>query len=343
MMSQVFGRFFWVWVLAFLLIAGYLSAYSVTQLSRLWIPYAVERTLDAAESKDGKTKRMSAREVILTGRNIFDPNASLVVPPAPPPTPRGKDKDKDKDKKPDKKLVKTIAGCPPYDPAKKLKETRMRIRLRGTTIATDPTFNSASILMTKTYQKKKKGRIRTRRVREVDVLFVGDTIQGKARICKIDRNQVVLYNKNKMETLSLWKKRKRRLPKNWMYGAIGLLQQKKDSGDSNIRIDARDQFSIKRTTVQSWLANPMQHAMSARIMPNYSNGKAAGFRMIWVRKKSLYAKIGLKSGDVVQQIDGKNIDVTSALGMYSKLPYAKKVRVNIIRKGVRRQLVYNIK
>ncbi len=42
-------------------------------------------------------------------------------------------------------------------------------------------------------------------------------------------------------------------------------------------------------------------------------------------------------------IDGKNIDVSSALGMYSKLPYAKKIRVNIIRKGVRRQLVYNIK
>ena len=65
--------------------------------------------------------------------------------------------------------------------------------------------------------------------------------------------------------------------------------------------------------------------------------------MIWIRKGSLYSQLGLKNGDVVKMVNGKKLSASSALGLYSKLPYAKSLRVSIVRKGVKRTLLYNIK
>jgi len=100
--------------------------------------------------------------------------------------------------------------------------------------------------------------------------------------------------------------------------------------------------TIARKTIQSWLQNPMAHAMSARIMP-YRGKKHQGLKLVWVRKKSLYAQLGLRTGDIALKVNGKKLNVSSALGLYSQLPYANQIKVVLLRKGATQVILYQIR
>lgn len=336
MINLFFGRYFWVWICGFLMCSSYLGARSVSQLTRLWmptLPYSPPQS-----STFGSQIEKKRANVILNNYNLLDPSNAPV-----------KKVEKKIETKVEKKTEKSLAktdkyGCPIPSKDEKIKRTRLRIKLKGTTyVASAPSWSTAAI-----YSKFKlpppKFKIKGKRsykktLRRAEIFRVGEKIKG-ATICSISRRSIILHNNNRLERLSLNRKKKGK--KTFMYGAVGMILDQ-DKGDEQIKPQSTDKFTIKRSIVQDWLANPMKHAMSARIMPHYKRGRAAGFRLIWVRKGSLYSKLGLKSGDVVQQINGKNVSVGTALGLYSKLPYARSVRVNVIRKGAPKQLMYNIK
>lgn len=373
MANLLFGRLFWIWIVGFLIAASYLSAQTVFNLRRLW----AEPNLPIAKNTKGgllraTTTRRKHLNTILRLQNIFDPNGGMLVP-------KKKKEKKEPTPRPEPRVVLAkTGGCPPRDPTKELKETRFgRVRLKGTSyIEEAPEMSVAAVYVkvkikvpviqprrvrrrsTRKRRRRRRARrsrrrrevtrrrrrstgrkMRTKTVWRVEMFRAGDLMM-RARICAVERRRVILYRSGKFETLSLDSKKKGK--KNWFYGAIGG-QKEETKGPGQVKVAATDKFVISRKTVNNWLANPMQYAMSARIMPHYQNNQPAGFRLVWVRKGSLYSQIGLKSGDVVQQINGKNLSVGSALGLYSKLPYAKQLRVNIIRKGVRRSIQYTVK
>jgi len=339
MIKILFGRYFWIWTCLFLCSASYLSAHSISNLMRLWLPTKIYTPPSAGKTAASQKKGM---DVILKSRNILDGSE---VTPSNKPAPVAAKAEKPKEKP--KKAEKDENGCPAVEDISKLKEARIkRVRLKGTIYTPGDPSKSIAAFYTSFKVKKPKlvlsGYHYRKRMRRVEMFGVGEKLKGHL-ICTITRKYVVLMKRGKMTKYSLYKKKKKK-GGSINYGSVGLFMPKPAAdGPGEVKIDAKDQFTISRATVQNWLANPMQHAMSARIMPNYKRGRAAGFRLVWVRKKSLYSQIGLRSGDVVQQINGKNVGVSTALGLYSQLPYAKKLRVNIIRKGVRRQITYNIK
>lgn len=59
-----------------------------------------------------------------------------------------------------------------------------------------------------------------------------------------------------------------------------------------------DQESMKRN----------EQLTQARAVPNFENGKPAGYKMIEVKPGGIYDKLGLKNGDVIQSVDGRKID-----------------------------------
>lgn len=371
MIQLMFGRFFWVWIVTFLAAASYLSAISINQLMRI----SKKKTYKIPPSKvkfDGNEKRIRL-SVLLRGANIFDPNGGMVAQPK---TPKKVVKKVVKKKEPVKSKV---PGCPGITADQKIKESKQRyLRLKGVSYTEiDPSMSVAAVYvkvkLKKGYvpppprkrisrKKGKKGlkrykRRRRRRYRRyrrsrynrrgsktiwrTEVFRVGEQMMDGIRLCRITPDEIVIYRNRKLEKLVLRKKKKGR--KLRYYGSMGVNRPSDNDGPGQVRIDAIDKRTISRSTVQNWLQNPMAHAMSARIMPHYANGQHKGLRLVWVRKKSLYSQLGLKTGDVVQSVNGKTLNVNNALGLYSELPYAKNLKVNIIRKGVRRQLFFNVK
>lgn len=83
-------------------------------------------------------------------------------------------------------------------------------------------------------------------------------------------------------------------------------------------------------------------APPCRIGPAFADGRI-GFKVFCIRPTSLYAKVGLRNGDVVVRINGYSItNPNEALALYGRLKDAKTFRLEIRRKGRPKRLTYRL-
>jgi hypothetical protein len=92
------------------------------------------------------------------------------------------------------------------------------------------------------------------------------------------------------------------------------------------------------------LANPTSFAKGARVVPAVKNGKPDGFKMYAIRPSSIYAALGLTSGDTIQVFNGTALTTAdAALEAYTKLRELKRVTLDITRRGKPMTLTYTFK
>jgi general secretion pathway protein C len=103
-------------------------------------------------------------------------------------------------------------------------------------------------------------------------------------------------------------------------------------------------YEIPQDVIDIVLNSPTALMRSARVVPAVKDGQARGFRLYAIRPSSLYAKIGLQNGDTVVKLNGMDlISADKALEAYTKLQGAKKVVVELERRGQPVQLTYTVK
>jgi general secretion pathway protein C len=116
----------------------------------------------------------------------------------------------------------------------------------------------------------------------------------------------------------------------------------KPTADGIKKIDDKH-YQIERSTVNSALANLNDLAMQARIVPSFKNGQANGFKLFSIRPDSLYSKIGVQNGDVIQAINGFDMNSPDkALEAYTKLRNASALDLQIERGGQTMSMHYGI-
>ncbi len=92
-------------------------------------------------------------------------------------------------------------------------------------------------------------------------------------------------------------------------------------------------YQVDRDVVKELVANGGRNA-GARAMPVMKNGKVDGLRFYGVRSSSLAGAIGLRSGDIVQAIDGDKIQtMQQLLDIYAKLDKLGGVELQGTRAG----------
>lgn len=104
--------------------------------------------------------------------------------------------------------------------------------------------------------------------------------------------------------------------------------------DAGIRKLDDTRYEIKRAALDQILANPIAVARGARIVPAMKNGKPEGFKLYAIRRRSLYARLGLENGDTVHAINGHAVDSADrALEVYTKLRAAREIVLELTRRG----------
>ena len=74
------------------------------------------------------------------------------------------------------------------------------------------------------------------------------------------------------------------------------------------------------------------------------NGAINGFRLDFIAPSSFYEKIGLKYGDVLQQVNGVDIrDPGTMLSLFQQLRNEKTVKLNVLRNNQRTAMTYDIR
>jgi len=128
--------------------------------------------------------------------------------------------------------------------------------------------------------------------------------------------------------------------------------------DNNVAAGSSSNVDVKQTGANSYevssedlereLKNLNKLSRDARIIPAFdkdSPDKSIGFKVFAIKSGTLFEKIGLKNGDIIQSINGMPIDSPDkALEIYSKLiEGTSSVKVDLTRHGQKQSLDYSIK
>jgi general secretion pathway protein C len=110
-----------------------------------------------------------------------------------------------------------------------------------------------------------------------------------------------------------------------------------------IRQVADNRYEVDRNVIESTFSNLNTIATQARIVPSFKNGVANGFKLFSIRPGSLYASIGIENGDVIQRVNGYEINSPEkALELYQRLQQSQHVTIELERGGQALRKEYNI-
>lgn len=103
-------------------------------------------------------------------------------------------------------------------------------------------------------------------------------------------------------------------------------------------------FELNGEAVNAELDNVEKIAKAAKVVPNYVDGKSAGIKLIGVRSDSVYAQLGIESGDVVTSINGTQVkNQAHAFELMQKMRGKKKAEIQVERRGQSKTLKYSVK
>ncbi len=194
-----------------------------------------------------------------------------------------------------------------------LEPTSLKISLLGTVTGSEE--NSWAVI--EENSKKNQGLYR-----------VGDAIQN-AVIRKIIREKVVLRVGDKDEILSMEEPQSAKGAQPDRAGKPG------DSGDT---------VTVARSDIQDSMKNINKLLTQARIRPHLKDGKADGFVLSYIKENSFFTQLGLKRGDIVKSINGKQINTPEdAFSFYKALESGSPLAMEISRGGQPKIINYRFK
>ena len=169
--------------------------------------------------------------------------------------------------------------------------------------------------------------IEEQKERKQNLYKVGDTIQN-ATVKIILREKVVLNVNGKDEILELEKA-------TGDYRSTISSKRSKGSFSQNI--------NLKRSKIEKAVNNVNNLMKQVKIRPHFYHGKPDGLILSGIQPDSIFTEMGLKSGDIITGVNGKDIEsVDDALKFYESLKSSSNVQLQLKRKGRRKNINYNI-
>ncbi len=164
------------------------------------------------------------------------------------------------------------------------------------------------------------------------VFHVDECILPGVKLKRVESKRVFIEAGHKTEVLMLAGVKAGSVPAPFMPSVVsGASKAVRDRNISRIALD-RELNDFPRLLSQ------------ARVVPEIQGGKNIGFRLGEIVSGSLYDRIGLKNGDIVQTVNGVRIQNPSqAMAMYQQLKDASSVAVELLRNGQPQTLNYNIR
>ena len=174
-----------------------------------------------------------------------------------------------------------------------LKRSDLNLKLWGTALAHDPALSFAII--------------EDQAARRQNLYRVGDEILEVATLTRVEWDRIILTRDGEEEVLEISSARA-----SGPAAAAGAPAAAAASGE-RIRKTSDNKFLIDRRELESTVANINQVFTQARAVPYFEDGKTVGFRVFAIKPGSVFEKIGLQNGDVIQRVNGVELtDPTKA-------------------------------
>src|SRR5512137_964558 len=113
---------------------------------------------------------------------------------------------------------------------------------------------------------------------------------------------------------------------------------------SGIKKVGEGKFMVDQREIASSTENLNQVLTQARALPYLEGGKTVGFRISEIVPGSIYEKIGLVNGDVVQRVNSQDVDDPGRFfQLYQGLKDEKRISIDLLRNGQRQSLNYEVR
>ena len=325
-METLFKRYFWVFNLLALGVAAYMLASTINEYvgQKLLAVPATELSADSPRvSVAGIVPRSPEADnmsEVLKARRAF--NADPPVEPTPPED-EGLNEAVEEEAEPEDEVVE----C-----------DQLAVNLIGTMMTPDPSMSLATI--------EAEGASK--------LVRVGSRVLDKADVKEIQRRFIRLAQGEKECVIKLWAEKQVAAPKARMGAppprggarATGPAPRvaTKTNYDEGVKKISETEYQLSRAMLDQNLEDLSQLGMQARIVPNYRNGKYEGFKLVGVRPNSLYRSIGIRSGDIIKRINGKEINSPNkAIELFESLKNKSNIALDLERRGQLQTMSYSIK
>jgi general secretion pathway protein C len=162
---------------------------------------------------------------------------------------------------------------------------------------------------------------------------VGDKLQNRT-LAKVEWDRVVLKSGQAEEVLEIVKPA----------GKPGAAAPVAASSGGGIEKRSETDYAIDRAEVDKSLENMNQLFTQIRAVPHFQDGKAAGFRLFAIKQDSVFEKIGLKNGDIINRINGQELtDPARAMSLIQELRNEGRITVDVSRNRQPTTLSYEIR
>ncbi len=113
---------------------------------------------------------------------------------------------------------------------------------------------------------------------------------------------------------------------------------------AGVRRLSNDKFMVDQKEVLASTENMSRILTQARAVPYLEQGKTVGFRISEIVPGSIYEKIGLRNGDVIQRVNSQELDNPAKFfQLYQGLRNERNIAIDLIRNGQRQTLNYEIR
>lgn len=220
--------------------------------------------------------------------------------------------------------VKHAGREPGASSSEPFKRTDLNLKLWGTALAHDPALSYAII--------------EDQAARRQGLYRVGDPVLEVATLARVEWDRVVLSRDGGEEVLEI--SSARASGKDGAPAAAGAPA----AGGERIRKTADNKFLIDRRELESTVANINEVFTQARAVPYFENGKTVGFRVFAIKPGSVFEKIGLQNGDVINRVNGVELtDPTKAISLFTELQNEGHIAVDLQRNKQAKNFSYEIR
>lgn len=310
-------------------------------------PYQVN-VIDESEIKIEADAVQEDNESLLFNRNLFNQKGTSEEPDEPDEVPEIVE---------ETEVLEEIAG----DGVRPVL-TDMRVLLVGTQVANIPAYSIAMFMPL-------EGGADARMV----YLNEGDMLLKEARILKIVRNRVYLERTTQNNRLEYIDTRTTEQDLNDAKVALEK-QAEKDKQAEKLREKAAadaekktadaaapastevvkkvgtDTYEVSRDVVEQIRKNPNSlknnsaYGPLPKVQPVYKGGNIGGFRLLGIENGSVYAQLGLKSGDTIIDVNGQQVDgPQKAMALFDALNPGQDIGIKINRSGQEKTLTFKLK
>jgi len=173
-----------------------------------------------------------------------------------------------------------------------------------------------------------------------DLYKTGDIIEG-ARIERIDRNRIVLFNGGQHEVLNLYVVD--RIPGKIEQSSETVIAQKSDDSEV-VNILSPTEREINKKTFLARVGGMEAILKKVEVAPYLEDGQEKGVRITGLEDFSMARYVGFQNGDVIQNINGSTVtNRRKAFQILRKARSQSSINIQLLRNQQQKQLSFGVK